>query len=127
MLFLFLCSLFNFPLVFKDMPSMHIILWLLSGFQFSVKACSDTVPFSSVCLRPNLIDMSKVYRQTNLENLEQAFSVAERELGVTRLLDPEGKLRSFPEAEQFFTQPVSIWQAITLPVGTNSMIRKKLI
>lgn len=109
------------------MPSMHIILWLLSGFQFFVKACSDTVPFSSVCLRPNLIDMSKVYRQTNLENLEQAFSVAERELGVTRLLDPEGKLRSFPEAEQFFTQPVPIWQAITLPVGTNSMIRKKLI
>lgn len=41
--------------------------------------------------RPNLIDMNKVYRQTNLENLEQAFSIAERDLGVTRLLDPEGK------------------------------------
>ena len=38
-----------------------------------------------------MIDMGKVYRQTNLENLEQAFSVGERELGVTRLLDPEGK------------------------------------
>lgn len=35
--------------------------------------------------------MGKVYRQTNLENLEQAFGVAERDLGVTRLLDPEGK------------------------------------
>lgn len=41
--------------------------------------------------RPNLIDMNKVYRQTNLENLEQAFSTAERDMGVTRLLDPEGK------------------------------------
>lgn len=50
------------------------------------------VYFLGFCLRPNLIDMNKVYRQTNLENLEQAFSVAERELGVTRLLDPEGKL-----------------------------------
>lgn len=40
--------------------------------------------------RPMLIDMNKVYRQTNLENLDQAFSVAERDLGVTRLLDPEG-------------------------------------
>ncbi|TRY88245.1 hypothetical protein DNTS_022632, partial [Danionella cerebrum] len=39
--------------------------------------------------RPNLIDMNRVYRQTNLENLEQAFSIAERDLGVTRLLDPE--------------------------------------
>lgn len=40
-----------------------------------------------------LIDMNKVYRQTNLENLDQAFSVAERDLGVTRLLDPEGTIR----------------------------------
>lgn len=40
---------------------------------------------------PRLIDMSKVYRQNNVENLEQAFGVAERDLGVTRLLDPEGK------------------------------------
>lgn len=39
--------------------------------------------------KPMLIDMNKVYRQTNLENLDQAFSVAERDLGVTRLLDPE--------------------------------------
>ncbi|XP_030921288.1 plectin-like, partial [Geospiza fortis] len=39
--------------------------------------------------RPMLIDMSRVYRQSNLENLDQAFTVAERDLGVTRLLDPE--------------------------------------
>lgn len=41
--------------------------------------------------RPMLIDMNKVYRQSNLENLDQAFTVAERDLGVTRLLDPEGR------------------------------------
>lgn len=35
--------------------------------------------------------MAQVYRQSNQENLEQAFGVAERELGVTRLLDPEGE------------------------------------
>lgn len=35
--------------------------------------------------------MGLVYRQSNQENLEQAFTVAERELGVTRLLDPEGE------------------------------------
>ena len=35
--------------------------------------------------------MGRVYRQTNVENLEHAFNVAERDLGVTRLLDPEGK------------------------------------
>lgn len=42
---------------------------------------------------PRLIDMGKVYQQSNLENLEQAFGVAERDLGVTRLLDPEGTTR----------------------------------
>lgn len=46
----------------------------------------------SATRRPMLIDMNKVYRQTNLENLDQAFSVAERDLGVTRLLDPEGMI-----------------------------------
>lgn len=35
--------------------------------------------------------MAQVYRQSNQENLEQAFGMAERELGVTRLLDPEGE------------------------------------
>ena len=52
----------------------------------SLPAC-PTCPFAP---RPMLIDKNKVYRQTNLENLDQAFSVAERDLGVTRLLDPEG-------------------------------------
>ncbi len=52
------------------------------------------INFLILCSRsPRLVDMGKVYRQTNLENLEQAFGVAERDLGVTRLLDPEGKNR----------------------------------
>ena len=51
----------------------------------------DTESAVSVFLSPRLIDMGKVYHQSNLENLEQAFDVAERDLGVTRLLDPEGK------------------------------------
>lgn len=40
-----------------------------------------------------MIDMGLVCRQSNQENLEQAFTVAERDLGVTRLLDPEGESR----------------------------------
>jgi len=40
--------------------------------------------------RPDLVDMERVQIQSNRENLEQAFEVAER-LGVTRLLDAEGK------------------------------------
>lgn len=40
--------------------------------------------------RPDLIDMEIVSQQSNRENLEQAFEIAES-LGVTRLLDAEGK------------------------------------
>lgn len=40
--------------------------------------------------RPDLIDMEAVARQSNRENLEQAFEIAES-LGVTRLLDAEGE------------------------------------
>lgn len=54
---------------------------------------------------PRLIDMGKVYRQTNLENLEQAFGVAERDLGVTRLLDPEGNRGGRP----FQHKEESLW------------------
>lgn len=44
----------------------------------------------SYCSRPDLVDMSRVSTQTNRSNLEQAFGVAEQ-LGVARLLDPEGE------------------------------------
>lgn len=42
-------------------------------------------------LRPQLVDMERVWNQPNRANLEEAFSLAERELGIPRLLDPEGK------------------------------------
>lgn len=40
--------------------------------------------------RPDMVDMSRVSAQTNRSNLEHAFCVAEQ-LGVPRLLDPEGE------------------------------------
>lgn len=43
-------------------------------------------------IRPDLVDMTKVRHQTARVNLEQAFTIAERELGIPRLIDPEGEL-----------------------------------
>lgn len=62
--------------------------------------------------RPTLIDMGKVYRQTNQENLEQAFSVAERELGVTRLLDPEDVDVPHPDEKSIITYVSSLYDAM---------------
>uniref|UniRef100_A0A672GV28 Plectin n=1 Tax=Salarias fasciatus TaxID=181472 RepID=A0A672GV28_SALFA len=62
--------------------------------------------------RPSLVDMSQVYRQSNQENLEQAFSVAERELGVTRLLDPEDVDVPHPDEKSIITYVSSLYDAM---------------
>ncbi|XP_024917401.1 plectin isoform X6 [Cynoglossus semilaevis] len=61
---------------------------------------------------PRLIDMGKVYRQTNVENLEQAFSVAERDLGVTRLLDPEDVDVPHPDEKSIITYVSSLYDVM---------------
>ncbi|XP_030605321.1 plectin-like isoform X4 [Archocentrus centrarchus] len=61
---------------------------------------------------PRLVDMGKVYRQTNLENLEQAFNVAERDLGVTRLLDPEDVDVPHPDEKSIITYVSSLYDAM---------------
>ncbi|XP_030076215.1 LOW QUALITY PROTEIN: plectin [Microcaecilia unicolor] len=62
--------------------------------------------------KPLLIDMNKVYRQTNLENLDQAFNVAERDLGVTRLLDPEDVDVPQPDEKSIITYVSSLYDAM---------------
>ncbi|XP_023266259.1 plectin-like isoform X9 [Seriola lalandi dorsalis] len=61
---------------------------------------------------PRLIDMSRVYRQTNVENLEHAFGVAERDLGVTRLLDPEDVDVPHPDEKSIITYVSSLYDAM---------------
>ncbi|XP_069588296.1 plectin-like isoform X5 [Ranitomeya imitator] len=62
--------------------------------------------------KPMLIDMNRVYRQPNLENLDQAFTVAERELGVTRLLDPEDVDVPQPDEKSIITYVSSLYDAM---------------
>lgn len=51
---------------------------------------NESRPVFCMHFRPDLIDMEMVSQQSNQENLEQAFEIAES-LGVTRLLDAEGE------------------------------------
>lgn len=41
--------------------------------------------------RPDLVDFTKLNKSTPDQNLEYSFHVAEKELGVPRLLDVEGE------------------------------------
>ncbi|KPP57545.1 hypothetical protein Z043_124718, partial [Scleropages formosus] len=54
-------------------------------------------------IRPDLVDMERVRRRTNKENLEEAFSLAERELGIPRLLDPEDVDVEKPDEKSIMT------------------------
>ncbi|KAK1888949.1 Nesprin-1 [Dissostichus eleginoides] len=54
-------------------------------------------------LRPNLVDMERVWRRPNRENLQEAFSLAEKELGVPQLLDPEDVDVDKPDEKSIMT------------------------
>ncbi|XP_075709208.1 microtubule-actin cross-linking factor 1-like isoform X19 [Rhinoderma darwinii] len=60
--------------------------------------------------RPDLVDMQKVEIQSNQENLEQAFEIAES-LGVTRLLDAEDVDVDSPDEKSVITYVSSIYDA----------------
>uniref|UniRef100_A0A668AGR2 Spectrin repeat containing, nuclear envelope 1b n=1 Tax=Myripristis murdjan TaxID=586833 RepID=A0A668AGR2_9TELE len=63
------------------------------------------VAFHSVvhAIRPDLVDMEVVRRRSNRENLEEAFALAENELGIPRLLDPEDVDVDKPDEKSIMT------------------------
>ncbi|KAM4701985.1 microtubule-actin cross-linking factor 1 [Discoglossus pictus] len=71
--------------------------------------------------RPDLVDMQKVEVQSNRENLEQAFEIAES-LGVTRLLDAEDVDVDSPDEKSVITYVSSIYDAFPkVPEGTEGV------
>lgn len=42
-------------------------------------------------LRPDVVDLTKARTRSNKQNLEEAFRIAEKELRIPRLLDPDGE------------------------------------
>ncbi|KAM4725474.1 microtubule-actin cross-linking factor 1 isoform 3-T3 [Anableps anableps] len=76
--------------------------------------------------RPDLIDMEAVSRQSNRENLEQAFEIAES-LGVTRLLDAEDVDVSSPDEKSIITYVSSIYDAFPkIPEGGEGVAAQEV-
>lgn len=67
-------------------PGVHV--------QDFTKSWRDGLAFSAIIHRnrPDLIDWRAARTQHVRERIEKAFYIAEREYGVTRLLDPEGEM-----------------------------------
>ncbi|KAL6486315.1 hypothetical protein MHYP_G00057070 [Metynnis hypsauchen] len=65
-----------------------------SGVAFLAILCS---------LRPDLVDLSLTETRSNLQNLEEAFIIAQQELGIPRLLEPEDIDISNPDEKSIMT------------------------
>ncbi|XP_066467623.1 spectrin beta chain, erythrocytic isoform X1 [Tiliqua scincoides] len=59
--------------------------------------------------RPDLIDFEKLKHSNARHNLENAFCVAERELGITQLLDPEDVFTENPDEKSIITYVVAFY------------------
>uniref|UniRef100_A0A4W4H873 Spectrin beta chain n=1 Tax=Electrophorus electricus TaxID=8005 RepID=A0A4W4H873_ELEEL len=59
--------------------------------------------------RPDLVDYGSLQRSNPTHNLQQAFNVAERQLGVTKLLDPEDVYTENPDEKSIITYVVAFY------------------
>ncbi|XP_074468757.1 microtubule-actin cross-linking factor 1, isoforms 1/2/3/4/5 isoform X2 [Sebastes fasciatus] len=76
--------------------------------------------------RPDLIDMEVLSRQSNRENLEQAFEIAES-LGVTSLLDAEDVDVPSPDEKSVITYVSSIYDAFPkIPEGGEGIAAQEV-
>ncbi|CAG9834356.1 unnamed protein product [Diabrotica balteata] len=81
------------------------------------KSWRDGLAFSSIIHRnrPDLIDFGKARQQRPRERMETAFFIAEREYGVTRLLDPEDVDTPNPDEKSLITYISSLHEVFPEP------------
>ena len=53
---------------------------------------------STFAFSPQLINIKNAYRNSNRDNLAQAFDFAQKHYGIMQLIDPEGKVNIAPNA-----------------------------
>ncbi|KAG8449507.1 hypothetical protein GDO86_016232 [Hymenochirus boettgeri] len=59
--------------------------------------------------RPDIVDFEKLKKSNAKYNLERAFNVAERQLGITQLLDPEDVFTENPDEKSIITYVVAFY------------------
>lgn len=92
----------------------NLISWTLNAFDLS---------------RPDLIDFDKLKKSNAHYNLQNAFNLAEQHLGLTKLLDPEGKVHpglaaSTPRRQ---THNHSLWRLFFADISVDHPDEKSVI
>ncbi|XP_067895582.1 spectrin beta chain, non-erythrocytic 1-like isoform X1 [Heterodontus francisci] len=59
--------------------------------------------------RPDLVDFKKLKQSNATYNLQQSFNIAEQQLGVTKLLDPEDVFTENPDEKSIITYVVAFY------------------
>ncbi|XP_060117529.1 nesprin-2 [Heteronotia binoei] len=73
-------------------------------------------------MRPDLVDMEKAKGRSNKENLKDAFQIAEKELNIPRLLEPEDVDVISPDEKSIMTYVAQFLQCFkSLPVAKEDM------
>uniref|UniRef100_A0A670I6Q1 Spectrin repeat containing nuclear envelope protein 2 n=1 Tax=Podarcis muralis TaxID=64176 RepID=A0A670I6Q1_PODMU len=73
-------------------------------------------------LRPDLVDMERAKDRPNKENLEEAFEIAETELSIPRLLEPDDVDVVSPDEKSIMTYVAQFLQYFkSLPVAEDEM------
>ncbi|GFW43677.1 hypothetical protein TNCV_4770261 [Trichonephila clavipes] len=70
--------------------------------------------------RPDLIDYKSCMKRSARDNLDSAFTIAERELNVTKLLDPEDVDTPEPDEKSLITYISSLYDVFPRPPTHNS-------
>lgn len=77
--------------------------------------------------RPDLLDYRACRKKTSRENLDQAFTVAERDLGVARLLDPEDVDVPQPDEKSMITYLAQLYELFPNPPERNPLLDEEKI
>lgn len=72
--------------------------------------------------RPDLLDYRSCRSRTARQNLEHAFNIAERDLGVTKLLDPEDVDRPNPDEKSLITYISTLYELFPEPPENNPLL-----
>ncbi|XP_060030825.1 nesprin-2 isoform X4 [Erinaceus europaeus] len=77
-------------------------------------------------LRPDLIDMKSVKHRSNKDNLNEAFRIAERELKIPKLLEPEDVDVVNPDEKSIMTYVAQFLQYSKDKLGTGDKAQGKM-
>uniref|UniRef100_A0A4W3HCF8 Nesprin-1 n=1 Tax=Callorhinchus milii TaxID=7868 RepID=A0A4W3HCF8_CALMI len=75
-------------------------------------------------IRPDLTDLEKVKSRSNRENLDNAFTIAESELGIPRLLEVEDVDVDKPDEKSIMTYVAQFLKHYPDPKGTNDGVEE---